>query len=70
MSVILNIRPVNMAHKHGQCAMSTHEHGLYFCINTLNAVIFSRPVNNKNSSGDETANVNFYAVCPEATRIR
>jgi len=26
--------------------------------------------NNKNSSGDETANVNFYAVRPEATRIR
>jgi len=24
---------------------------------------------NKNSSGDEIANVNFYAVCPEATRI-
>jgi len=28
---------------------------------------FSR---NKNSSGDEIANVNFYAVCPEATGIR
>jgi len=27
-------------------------------------------VNNKNSSGDEIANVNFYAVRPEATRIR
>jgi len=26
--------------------------------------------NNKNSSGDEIANVNFYAVRPEATRIR
>jgi len=25
---------------------------------------------NKNSSGDETANVNFYAVRPDATRIR
>ena len=25
---------------------------------------------NKNSSGDEIANVNFYAVHPEATRIR
>jgi len=25
---------------------------------------------NKNSSGDEIANVNFYAVCPEAARIR
>jgi len=24
---------------------------------------------NKNSSGDEKANVNFYAVRPEATRI-
>jgi len=24
----------------------------------------------KNSSGDETANVNFYAVRPQATRIR
>jgi len=24
----------------------------------------------KNSSADETANVNFYAVRPEATRIR
>jgi len=26
--------------------------------------------NNKNSSGDEMANVNFYAVRSEATRIR
>jgi len=26
--------------------------------------------NNKNWSGDEIANVNFYAVRPEATRIR
>jgi len=25
---------------------------------------------NKNSSGDEIANVNFYAVRPEASRIR
>ena len=25
---------------------------------------------NKNSSGDEIANVNFYAMRPEATRIR
>jgi len=25
---------------------------------------------NKNSSGDEIVNVNFYAVHPEATRIR
>jgi len=25
---------------------------------------------NKNSSGDEIANVNFYAVRPEGTRIR
>jgi len=24
----------------------------------------------KNSSGDETANLNFYTVHPEATRIR
>jgi len=28
------------------------------------------PAFNKNSSGDEIANVNFYAVRPEATRIR
>jgi len=27
-------------------------------------------INNNNSSGDEIANVNFYAVRPEATRIR
>ena len=26
--------------------------------------------NNKNSSGDEIANVNFYAVRPKANRIR
>jgi len=26
--------------------------------------------NHKNSSGDEIANVNFYAVRPEGTRIR
>jgi len=25
---------------------------------------------NKNSSGDEIANMNFYALRPEATRIR
>jgi len=28
------------------------------------------PRPNKNSSGDEIANVNFYAVRPEGTRIR
>jgi len=28
------------------------------------------PITNKNSSGDEIANVNFYAVRPEGTRIR
>ena len=28
------------------------------------------PQLNKNSSGDEIANVNFYAVLPEGTRIR
>ena len=28
------------------------------------------PIQNSNSSGDEIANVNFYAVRPEATRIR
>jgi len=28
------------------------------------------PQKDKNSSGDEIANVNFYAVRPEATRIR
>ena len=31
---------------------------------------FSSSHYNKNSSGDEIANVNFYAVRPEATRIR
>jgi len=31
---------------------------------------YFRRKNDKNSSGDETANVNFYAVRPEATRIR
>jgi len=30
----------------------------------------SQLLQNKNSSGDEIANVNFYAVRPEATRIR
>ena len=30
----------------------------------------NRPIKNKNSSGDEIANVNVYAVRPEATRIR
>ena len=29
-----------------------------------------RQSENKNSSGDEIANVNFYAVRPQATRIR
>jgi len=29
-----------------------------------------KDVKYKNSSGDEIANVNFYAVRPEATRIR
>jgi len=36
-----------------------------FCSGILMSQIFS----NKNSSGDEIANVNFYAVRPEATRI-
>ena len=31
---------------------------------------FSDTMENKISSGDEIANVNFYAVRPEATRIR
>jgi len=29
-----------------------------------------KPLNDKNSSGDEIANLNLYAVRPEATRIR
>jgi len=35
-----------------------------------NVLIIVTLNNNKNSSGDEIANVNFYAVRPEATRIR
>jgi len=35
---------------------------------TLRATAY--PMYNKNSSGDEIANVNFYAVRPEATQIR
>jgi len=31
---------------------------------------FRRALRNTNSSADEIANVNFYAVRPEATRIR
>jgi len=34
----------------------------------LYAIVYSKVY--KNSSGDEIANVNFYAVRPEATRIR
>jgi len=34
----------------------------------INSLIIAEQ--NKNSSGDEIANVNFYALCPEATRIR
>jgi len=37
-----------------------------FCVKALHR----KSMNNKNSSGDEIANVNFYAVRPEATRIR
>jgi len=37
---------------------------------TLCVANFTAPFMNKNSSGDEIANVNFYAVRPEATQIR
>jgi len=36
----------------------------------LTAAPLTHHRNNKNSSGDEIANVKFYAVRPEATRIR
>jgi len=35
-----------------------------------NYILLNDALRNKNSSGDEIANVNFYAVRPEATRIR
>jgi len=57
-------------------------HDRIFC-RLIQVVLEKRPLNewssscssssnndNKNSSGDEIANVNFYAVRPEATRIR
>ena len=37
---------------------------------TVPMLNFLRVIYNKNSSGDEIANVNFYAVHPEATQIR
>jgi len=45
------------------------------CVHTLTSVSrcclsICLTVKYKNSSGDEIANVNFYAVYPEATRIR
>ena len=36
----------------------------------IGAYTYGSPKIYKNSPGDETANVNFYAVRPEATRIR
>jgi len=47
--------------------------GLYFpflCGLTARVELQFGEICNKNSSGDEIANVNFYAVRPEATRIR
>ena len=42
----------------------TYNHNDVWCIWHLKRKL------HKNSSGDEIANVNFYAVCPEATRNR
>jgi len=44
-------------------------HYMYImCISTCPFIVLQSQ--DKNSSGDETANVNFYAVRPKATRIR
>jgi len=37
---------------------------------TASGTLIPADINDKNSSGDEIANVNFYAVLPEAARIR
>jgi len=54
---------------------SGHEGVIYLQNNFLSIMattgsVLSNNTHNKNSSGDEIANVNFYAVRPEATRIR
>ena len=36
----------------------------------MEGILYNYRDEDKNSSGDEIANVNFYAVRPEATRIR
>jgi len=51
-------------HQHGKLKMCSFSPTL--CL--LHMLVM--PSKNKNSSGDETANVNFYAVRPDATRIR
>jgi len=48
------------------CLLCLCVHCVQKRVTELMALTFS----NKNSSGDEIANVNFYAVRPEATRIR
>jgi len=57
-----------------ECATQCASQYLYAAaLRRLRALLRERPFvtfRNKNSSGDEIANVNFYAVCPEATRIR
>ena len=46
--------------------MSTLQADFWMSLNCL----YATRIDNKNSSGDEIANVNFYAERPEATRIR
>ena len=55
------------------CGNTTHYSGVAgplatWCGGQIAALLSQ--VLDKNSSGDEIANVNFYAVRPEATRIR
>jgi len=59
-----------------QCQTHTHTHThIHAHIHTTRRIDRTEPLARssnkyKNSSGDELANVNFYAVRPEATRIR
>jgi len=53
----------------GHCFPYVHSLNLYMLHVANNKWVKSTTVQYKNSSVDETVNVNFYAVRPEGTRI-
>jgi len=62
VSRVFRLMSFNYAERFETLHISTVENHVNFGYNVF--------ISNKNSSGDEIANVNFHAVRPEGTRIR